>query len=170
MKRIALLKTITVIAFIFCIVTVVFGVPFTLMLAVASHWIPEGLKAHISATGTAGAGAVVYLLLVLGSTACVALALHTFKETLTLFEKRVFFDTRVIAQLLKTGKAFMGAALANIAAEVVDMLFASDGPHIEVSISYGPTLLFAGLGLLFMVLSDVFSNAKNLKDENDLTV
>jgi Protein of unknown function (DUF2975) len=170
MKRISVLKTIVTIAFIISVIIVAFGVPFTLMLAVGGDMVPQGVKGNISANHLSGTGAILYLLLALASTGIIALALRTFKQSLTLFEKRIFFDNRVITQLLKTGKAFVAAALLTIASEVVAMLFAPSGPHIQVSFTYGPTLLLASLGLLFMVLSDVFTMAKNLKEENDLTV
>lgn len=170
MKRISILKTLVTIAFILSGIVVAFGVPFTLMLAVAGNIVPEGIKGNISANHLSGKGAILYLLLVLGCTALIALALRTFKETLTLFEKRVFFDSRVITQLAKTGKAFLAAAVVNMASEVVAMLFAPTGPHVQISFTYGPTLLLASLGLLFLVLSDVFTMAKNIKEENNLTV
>lgn len=170
MKRISALKTLVTIAFILSVIVVVFGVPFTAMLAVADNLVPKGVKTNISANHLVGIGAILYLLLTLGSVALTAFALRTFKETLTLFEKRVFFDVRVITQLAKTGKAFVAAALVNITAEIVGMLFAPTGPHIQVSFTYGPTLILGGLGLLFLVLADVFTMAKNLKEENDLTV
>jgi hypothetical protein len=170
MKRISVLKTITTIAFIITVITVAFGIPFTLMLAVATDLVPNGLQKNISSNHLIGIGAIVYLLLTMGVTALIALALHSFKEALTLFEKRMFFDVRVIALLTKTGKMLLTAAAVSIIAEITSTFFASDAPYTEASFTYGPTLLFASLGLLFLVLSDVFTMAKNLKEENDLTV
>lgn len=170
MKRISVLKTIITIAFILSVITVAFGVPFTLMLAVATDIVPKGLSQNISANHLIGAGAIVYLLLIMGATALIALALRTFKDTLTLFEKQVFFDQRVIVLLAKTGKMLLAAAAVNMIAEIASTLLAPTGPGITINFTYGPTLLLASLGLLFLVLGDVFNMAKNLKEENDLTV
>ncbi|MFP9114867.1 DUF2975 domain-containing protein [Flavobacterium sp. RHBU_3] len=169
MNRISALKTIVTIAFIISVITVFFGIPFTLILAVAQDRIPQSIS-NISANHLRGTGAVLYLLLTLGSTVFVALALRTFKDSLTLFEKRIFFDNRVITQLQKSGKAFVGAAVLTLLSEIASVCFAPAEPGTSGDFSYGPALLLGGLGLLFLVLGDVFEMARKLKEENDLTV
>lgn len=162
MKRIAFLKTLVTIAFVLCMIAVFFGLPFILMVAVAPNRVPEPLVQKESP-------AFYYAVFYVGHLAF-TYALFQLKKTLEFFYKKIYFDDRVIQSLALAGKGFIGSAVLLTVLEFVYHLIAEARFEVGIEFSYNSIFFALVLGLFFLVLSDVFTNAKNLKEENDLTV
>jgi hypothetical protein len=168
MKRLALLKTITVILFILSVIAMFFAVPFILVVAVMPGRIPFEINGHPA--NDAGIETVLLMLAIAAGCAFFIYALHLFKKVLELFEKKKIFHEDVVKYFDQIGKAILiGYALC-----FVSDFFYSTLVDNEIEIGIGTdiqsSILTVGLGLFFLVLSDVFLLAKNIKDENDLTV
>lgn len=93
--------------------------------------------------------------------------LYLFKKLMEMFKNKIIFENIVIDNLNKIGIYLsIAAVLFGISGVFVNLL------HNEMKLEIGLNsyvLLFA-LGLFFMVLSEVFKIAKNMKEENELTV
>lgn len=162
MKRLALLKTLVTIAFILCMIIVFFGLPFILIVATAPQHVPEPFTKRESA-------ALFYSVFYIAHLAF-TYALFQFKKTLELFYKKIYFDTRVIDGLNATGKSFIAAAVLLVVLDFIYSLIVEGKFEMGVEISLESPLFIFGLGLFFLVLAEVFTNARQLKEENDLTV
>jgi len=99
-------------------------------------------------------------------------AVYLLRKTIGFFKKRDIFNQEVIRYFSSIGKCvIVSTALTNI-----PMFFYSAIHHARfanLSLTGGgfsSLLLSLSLGLFFMVLSEVFKIAKNLKEENDLTL
>ena len=150
MRRLSLLKTVTDILFVFAMIGVIFTLPLILMVAVIPEQVPFTLNGDAeSLKGKTEWELIIFLLIIYIGYLFLVYALYLFKKTLVLFQKRIIFD-----------------ALAPM------IFFALTDNPVQLKVSFGlnESLLIAGLGLFFMVLSEVFLMAKNLKTENELTV
>ncbi|MXN92783.1 DUF2975 domain-containing protein [Flavobacterium sp. Sd200] len=168
MKRIALLKTLTVILFVICIVTMFFTVPFILVLAVMPGQIPFKINGH--AADTLGIETILCMLAAVVGFAFFIYALHLFKKTLELFEKKKMFHADVVKYLDQTGKAILIGYTITAATTFIYNTLVENNLELNVALGFDSSFFIVGLGLFFLVLSDVFLMAKNIKDENDLTL
>jgi hypothetical protein len=130
--------------------------------------IPFKINGHTA--DAAGIETVLFMLAFAAGCAFFIYALHLFKKTLELFEKKKIFHEAVVKYFDQTGKAILiGYAICAVAIFLYNTLVQN---KLELEIEYGinSSLFIIGLGLFFLVLSDVFLMAKNIKDENDLTL
>lgn len=99
-------------------------------------------------------------------------AIYLFKKTVNLFIGKRIFDDKVINNLSKIGKIFIAVTLTlNILDFIYSVLFLKK-LDIETHLSFGfDSMLFnIAIGLFFIIMSEVFKMAKNIKEENDLTI
>lgn len=168
MKRLALLKTLTSILFVLSLISMFFAVPFILVIAVMPGRIP--FKINGTVAESVGAETVLYLLALVAGFAFFIYAIYLFKKILGLFEKKRIFHEDVIKLFDQTGKAILiGYAICAVASFFYTTLVEN---ILEIGLDTGidSSIVTIGLGLFFLVLSDVFLMAKNIKEENDLTV
>lgn len=102
---------------------------------------------------------------------CFVYGLFLFRKVLALFSKKQIFDSEVIVMLNKIGIAFISASVIASLVKLASHIY--DVERIQSAIEGGffDSFLFsASLGLFFMVLSEVFSMGKNMKEENELTI
>lgn len=92
------------------------------------------------------------------------------RKVLALFSKRIIFDIQVIHLLNQVGKCFLLASLLSCISLFAYNIFHKPHFSIEFGGDFSSFLFTASLGLLFMVFSEVFKIAKQIKEENDLTV
>lgn len=93
------------------------------------------------------------------------------RKILKLFSKRIIFDNVVIQLLNKIGISFLIASLfSSIPLFIYNLTHKNNYPDVEFGGGFSSFLFTASLGLFFMVLSEVFSVAKNMKEENELTI
>ena len=171
MKRLSLLKTITNILLILSKVGLFFAVPFLLIVIFMPGRIPLKIARELFDQPADAIGVEDKLLLttVIIGYVFYVYALHLFKRILFLFQKNQVFHDDVIKNLYQTGKAIIiGFLISEVPIYLYNMISESE---ISFEIVADNDWLFTlGLGLFFMVLSDVFGMAKNIKEENDLTV
>ncbi|MCG2612190.1 DUF2975 domain-containing protein [Flavobacterium sp. SM15] len=98
--------------------------------------------------------------------------IYLFKQILELFALRIIFDDRIINNFNKIGKAFV---VATVLTQIPIFILKINGQKRDADFNFtsggfDSFLFTTGLALFFMVLSEVFKIAKNMKEENELTV
>lgn len=167
MKRLNFLKLLVTILFVTDVIAIVFGVPFSLIYLVAPDKVPAGLKAAMDMGNGLHFG-FLNLIIALAGFACEAYALYCLKQVLALFQKNSFFDAKVVALFRKTGTYVIWGCILVWFAHL--FIPAADGTlQLNANIN-SATIFVAALGLLFLVLGDVFEMARKLKEENELTI
>lgn len=153
--------------FVLTMIAAVFGLPLILMLAVIPDQVPFTLEGDLK--GKTGWESTIILLVVYVGALFFVYALYLFRKTLDLFRKRIIFDDRVIKNFDQIGKAILIGYFIILGMYV--FLWLTHTVHeVTFNIDMNNTLLTIGLGLFFMVLSEVFQKAKSIKEENELTV
>jgi hypothetical protein len=94
-------------------------------------------------------------------------ALFYFRKLLTAFAKRLIFERETILLLPKIGNFIIAGSMLYL---VADIITKASHHKIGIEVGFGPFLYLLALGLFFNVLSEVFTLAKHLKEENDLTI
>ncbi|MDG2194980.1 MAG: DUF2975 domain-containing protein [Polaribacter sp.] len=95
-------------------------------------------------------------------------SLHLFRKSLTYFLKAKIFDTVVIHSFGKTGNLLLLSGVISVILSIISSLYFESKMTLEFGLNSHLTTI--GLGLFFMVLSEVFQIAKTAKTENDLTI
>ncbi len=94
--------------------------------------------------------------------------IYLFKKILHYFQQLNFFDAFVYLTMNKLGLLIIiFAFLHTLPSFIYELLYSN---KIKVVFGYTSFLLVFALGLFFMVLSEVFKKAGQLKQENDLTI
>lgn len=153
--------------FVLCMIGIFFGVPCILMIIFLPGSVP--FKINGEPAGAAGAETIVLLFAVAAGFGFFTYALYLFKKVLALFEKKKIFHDDVIKNLNQIGKAIIIGYFIVTVAYIFHQLLTAKPLELSTN-GITETLLALGLGLFFMVLSEVFLIAKGLKEENDLTV
>lgn len=166
MKKLSILKTYTTILFALAVLTVFFGIPFLLIAIIMPGSIPFKINGQ-PATDLSALQLILAFTLFLGFGLFVY-TLYLFRQTLTLFEKNKLFDSAVIKNFDRMGKAILAGFIICGAT-----MFAYNLTDGEISFDLDQiikSVFVICLGLFFLVLSSVLERAKKLKEENDLTV
>ncbi|MDI1254929.1 MAG: DUF2975 domain-containing protein [Flavobacterium sp.] len=98
-------------------------------------------------------------------------AIYLLRKTLAFFVKRDVFNSKVVHYLDLIGKFLIVSTLLTNIPLLIYNIFSRQ--HLSIQFNGGgfdSLSLSVSLGLFFMVLSEVFKIAKNLKEENELTV
>ena len=168
MKRLTILRTLTHILYVLSLIGLFFAVPFVLVMAVMPERIP--FKIGDLQASAYGAETIIYLLASIAGLAFDIYALYMFKKLLRLFAKKVIFHVDVISLLDQIGKAILIGYTICFAADFLYSMLVENRIEMELVSGVDSSIITIGLGIFFLVLSDVFLVAKNIKDENDLTV
>jgi hypothetical protein len=92
--------------------------------------------------------------------------LFLFRKLLRLFQLRIIFDMKIVSLMKRLGFVIiLSALLGGIPNFILELV----KNKISLSLGLNPFVLLFSLGLFFLVLSEVFTIAKNIKEENDLT-
>lgn len=94
-------------------------------------------------------------------------ALHFFRKLLGNFIKRMIFEDEICLLLNKIGNLVIMASIVQLFSDFTTKLSKHE---VGIEFGYGPFLYLLALGLFFKVLSEVFKIAKNMKEENELTI
>lgn len=170
MRRLSTLKTIVDILFVLAMIGLIFLLPLILMLIIIPEQVPfkwstpEGVDLEPKSPEL-----IICMFSSYIGFAFFVYALYLFRKTLDLFKRRIFFDDRVIKNFDQTGKAIIIAVMIFFATAIL-LRFTSNPISLELDFGLNSSLMTAGLGLFFIVLSDVFAMAKRHKEDNDLTV
>lgn len=172
MKKLWLLKSLIDILFFFAVIGIIFGLPMILMIAIMPEQVPFDFTVSVNdeiVTDTTSWEIVLSMIIMYTGYAFQVYAIYLFRKTLILFRKRIIFDTAVIRNFDQMGRAILiGYAL--ILVPVIYFALTNSPIRIEMEFMIHDSLLIPGLGLFFIVLSEVFLMAKGIKEDNDLTV
>ena len=95
-------------------------------------------------------------------------SLHLFRKTLRYFLNTKVFDVFVIDSFRNIGNILTISGVVSTFLSVTGSLYFDQKLRMELGLNSNLTLI--GLGIFFMILSDVFHIAKSAKQENDLTI
>lgn len=171
MKKLYILKALVDLLWFFSIIVIATMAIFLPFLFFSSE--PMDIQIKIGETKvTAMDLATKFMLLGLVIAYCFFVyGLFLFRKVLVLFSKRQIFEDSVIVLLNKIGKFFLIASLLAVLMDFLGKLYIESRVEFGIEGGFFDSFLFtASLGLFFMVLSEVFANAKNIKEENDLTI
>lgn len=166
MSKLPLLKSFASILFALSMIVLFFAVPFIILWLFMPERVPFKLDGEPMTTVTAEL-VIVLISLVIGL-GFFAYALYLFKTNLGLFEKKKIFDATVIKNFAQMGKAILLGYLFCAVSVTLYKILAKNATEIDFEFIID-SLFIVGLGLFFIVLSEVFQMAKNIKEENNLT-
>lgn len=171
MKKLHLLKSLVDLLWFFSIIVIVSMAIFLPILFFSNEAID--IPVTIGETKVTGMDLATKLMLLgLVTAYCFFVyGLFLFRKVLTLFSKRQIFEHKVIVLLNRIGKFFVIASLLAVSVNFIAKIYINDKIEVGIQGGFFDSFLFtASLGLFFMVLSEVFANAKSIKEENDLTI
>lgn len=96
--------------------------------------------------------------------------IYFLRKLLNNFTKRKIFETTSIELLDKIGKCFLVASLLTGIPAFIYKVIVESHIGLEFGGGFESSLFTASLGLFFMVLSEVFTIGKAMKEDSDLTV
>ncbi|TBX70728.1 DUF2975 domain-containing protein [Flavobacterium silvisoli] len=167
MKKLHLLKTIVDFIWIMSL----FCYPLILVFAVMVLIDKEPFDIPITMMGTHvdinNTWGKLALALCLANFGLLLYAVYFFRKLLKSFSNREIFEGTTCHLLDKIGTLVMVSSFIYLLTDLISNLKHGD---ISIQFGYGPFLYLLALGLFFKVLSEVFTMAKTMKEENELTI
>ncbi|MEL0455498.1 DUF2975 domain-containing protein [Flavobacteriaceae bacterium SZ-1-7] len=124
-----------------------------------------------------GAGLIISSLLKFVLYLALVYCLFLFRKIILLFQKLKVFDNVVIDLFHRIGKylILIGFGFILVSCIPINYYYTTYHPggftnHYEFEYNFHLSIVWIAIGLFFQVLSEVFSNARRLKEENDLTI
>ncbi len=170
MKKLQLLKTVLDFFFVFSIIAIIALFIFIPYIIGSDEVIDIPLKINGVNVVANDWSTKMLLILCFVAYCFFVFAIFQLRKVMVLFSKRIIFDNQIVLLLNQVGKCFLAASLITSIPLFIYNLTHKSHADIEFGGGFSSFLFTASLGLLFMVLSEVFNIAKNLKEENDLTV
>ena len=166
MKRLIILHALVQILFALSLFIMFFLVPFWVLSFMSPHTIPFKVNGEMMAATPVIAKAFAGL--VIAGIAFFIYALYIFKQTLNLFLKKRIFNPDVIKNFRLIGRSVLLGYILSGGGSILYNLSRNEG---SIDFNFIAESIFTiCLGLFFFVLSEVFQTAKNIKEENELTV
>ncbi|HUH50882.1 MAG TPA: DUF2975 domain-containing protein [Flavobacterium sp.] len=97
-------------------------------------------------------------------------AIYLLKKTVNLFIKGKVFDNQAISNLSNIGKIFIIVTLIINTVEFIFKVTTTQNAELMINSGFDSFLFVISIGLFFIIISEVFKIAKNMKDENELTI
>ncbi|MFT5145404.1 MAG: hypothetical protein ACI9H1_000109 [Polaribacter sp.] len=167
MKKINILKTIVDLLWIFSmpVVLIIIGVSFTTFFVDLSDLNIELDTININQNDLFSKilfviSSLNYLLLIL--------ALYFFRKVVTNFVRVTVFEELVISSFKKIGNLLTFSGFISLIISIIGKIYFEQKVSLEFGLNQHLVLIC--LGLFFLVLSEIFKIAKNVKQENDLTI
>lgn len=110
----------------------------------------------------------IALLFVLTGIGLFVYALYYFKNLLANFKGKLIFEIGNCQLFHKIGKAILYFSLLLFLFGFIPK--STQTTTMNITFGYSPSLFIVVLGLFFLVLAEVFKMAKQLKEENELTI
>ena len=151
-------------------ITTLFSSPFLLFFMVAVLIDSEPLGIPLEVNGTILEVVDLKTKVLFGficiSASLIIYGLFLFRKLLRLFQLRIIFDKEIVSLMKRLGFVIiLSALLGGIPNFILEII----KNNISLSLGLNPFVLLFSLGLFFLVLSEVFTIAKSIKEENDLT-
>jgi len=169
MRKLSILKTLIDLAFFFSAITVLSIIIFIPMMILGYA---DDFPIRMNGVEIAAYDLPTKLILVCAGIGGLFFfySLYLFRSTISFFTKRDIFNDTVIHNFNRIGKFLVASSLMISVPFLFYSVFYGSKLNVSLDVSFGSPLLAISLGLFFMVLSEVFKIAKNLKEENDLTL
>lgn len=167
MKKLNLLKTIVDFIWIMSLIFFPLIILFSIMIVIDKDVFDIPITFATGSVDLTSNFGKIALLLNVFNFGLLLYAIYFFKMLLSRFTKRIIFEEEICLLLDKIGKLAIIAALVYL---VTDFITKLSMDKVGINFGYGPFLYLLSLGLFFRVLSEVFNIAKNMKEENELTI
>lgn len=169
MKKITILKACLDLFFFFAILSFAGAMIFVSIAVFSDETIELKVNGRELIVDNWGARALLVCWLV--ATALFVKAIQFLRRNVRSFIKREIFTDEVISNFNKVGICLLVSTFViGLPSFVYGVVFRQKvGFELEIG-SFDTGILSVALALFFMVLSEVFKIAKNLKEENDLTL
>lgn len=131
--------------------------------------IPIKIKGHEVLANTVLAKIVVFVNVISGL--LFFYSIYLMRKLVCLFQKREIFNDEVVRLFNLIGKLIIASSI--ISTVSLFIYKAVERNHLGLSLDFGgydSFLISISLGLLFMVISEIFKIAKNIKEESDLMI
>lgn len=166
MRKLNFLKGIVDFVWITMLITIPFLLFFIVMVLIDSEPFDVPIKVNGTILEVVDLKTKVLFGFLCLSASLIIYGLFLFRKLLRLFQLKIIFDLEIVILMKRLGFVIILSALLggipNLILEIVKN-------NISLSIGLNPFVLLFSLGLFFLVLSEVFTIAKNIKEENDLT-
>ena len=172
MRKLNFLKSSLTLFFVLQIIGVLFSLIFAIIFLIEDGNLDIPIKINGIVTTVIDLNAKIALIFVCFGYGAFIFGIYLFKQILDLFAQRIIFDDRIINNLNKIGKCFLAATLLiDIPSFILQIISKKRDYSFDFASGGFNSFLFTiGLSLFFMVLSEVFKIAKNIKEENELTI
>ena len=170
MKQPLLLKNILDICFMFLTITLLAGIVAFALSLWGESFIPLELNEQVIDKPTPTAWALLGAELAIG--ALIVYTVFILRKLIRSFFKMKLFTAYQISTLRRVGQLIITITLLQIIIDLLGgILFSEENRiNIGISLSLGSFWFILAVGLFFMYLSKVFEDARQLKEENELTV
>jgi hypothetical protein len=166
MRKLNFLKGIVDFVWITMLITIPFLLFFVVMVLIDSEPLDVPIKVNGTILEVVDLRTKVLFGFLCISASLIIYGLFLFRKLLRLFQLKIIFDLEIVILMKRLGFVIILSALLggipNFILEIVKN-------NISLSLGLNPFVLLFSLGLFFLVLSEVFTIAKSIKEENDLT-
>ncbi len=166
MRKLNFLKGIVDFVWITMLITIPFLLFFIVMVVIDSEPLDVPIKVNGTILEVVDLRTKVLFGFLCISASLIIYGLFLFRKLLRLFQLKIIFDLEIVILMKRLGFVIILSALLggipNFILEIVKN-------NISLSLGLNPFVLLFSLGLFFLVLSEVFTIAKSIKEENDLT-
>lgn len=169
MKKINLLKSILDLFWFTSILALIGLVVFAVIFLTSDEMIPIVIKSKVIEKVD-----VYSKILIIAQLLAVFLflgSIYYLRKLVVCFQNGQVFSEEVIQYLRKMGNFLISYSVLSNASVFIYTMIVRQNADFEFGIgSYDSFLVCISIGLFFLVLSEVFTISKNLKEENDLTI
>ena len=170
MRKLNILKTVLDIFWVFSAITLIFIlIYFPFYLFNSDMNIPIKIKGQ-EITSKSNLSKIILLVNIISGLFYVY-AIYLLRKVVSLFQKREIFIDEVVKSFDLIGKLIIASSIISS----LSMFYykASEKDHFDYTLdlrSNNSILISIVLGLFFMVISEIFKIAKNMKEESELTI
>ena len=169
MRKIYFLRAVLELMLLFSVMGAVVLLITTFFMLTDTDWNIPFIVNGVSTTPDSFASKILFVVTVLGYLLFVY-AIYLFKKIVNLFINQKIFDDITIKNLGIIGKIFIIITLVINSIEFVIKVTTTHKTEIVISSGFDSFLFTIAIGLFFIIMSEVFKIAKNLKEENELTI
>ncbi|WP_299902528.1 DUF2975 domain-containing protein [uncultured Aquimarina sp.] len=148
-----------------------FGLGISFISLVYRFFVPKMINPHFLESDTLYSSnsikVVIIQLLYLGMLFIFFKSIELLTKSLSDLSEGNHFSPAVIKNFKNSGKLFIMISIIEISAKIFTNLFLENKLIFEIDTSI---ILFPIIGLFFLYLHEVFSKARTLQNENDLTI
>jgi hypothetical protein len=165
MRKLNILKSIVDCVLIVISTIFLFVIIISILFILDSEILTIAGKSLLNGIKIIGIWGKIALIISLANSALILYILFNFKILLENFLEKLIFEIETCMLLNRIGKLIIYSSFIDILSELILKLSKS-----EIGFSFSSFLYGLSMGLFFLVLAEVFKMAKDLKEENELTI